>query len=53
MIFLKGESSWHTAIDLTKLPFQHLPASNSLIVDIFTLRSTQLKRDLVKTKTNR
>lgn len=37
VIFLKGRSSWHTAIDLTKFPFQHLLASNSLIVDILPL----------------
>lgn len=34
---LKGRPSWHIAIDLTKLPFQHLFASNSLIVDILPL----------------
>lgn len=40
VIFLKVRLSWHTAIDLTiKFPFQHLPASNSLIVDILPLEA--------------
>lgn len=37
VIFLKGRSTWHTAIDLTKFPFQHLLTSNSLIADILSL----------------
>lgn len=38
VIFLKGRQSCQVTIALTtKLPFQHLPASNSLIVDILPL----------------
>lgn len=38
---LKGRPTWQIAIDLTKLPFQHLLSSNSLIGDILPLAAIQ------------
>lgn len=40
---LKGRPTWQIAVDLTKLPCQHLLPSNSLIGDILPLAAIQWK----------